>query len=240
MYFCPSPRQCKSLGWSHRAICKTWALYCSRRDALGSFPFEDWHRPLLDRQNQISEEPYKKYLTEDLEVLESGQERNWWPTEISGWCGGQSDGAKQIDFIQRLSYQQGFALETQLLPPERPVVVEDCTIAGIQRESQCNLLDINSWEEYYKLRNIPLKSPVALLLTFPLTIYHALLKYGAVPITVARMLSRQIRIHVVGIEKELNFLDIFKELAFLLPEDLKVSSFVCEKSRIQITSRSII
>jgi hypothetical protein len=50
------------------------------------------------------------------------------------------------------------------------------------------------------------------------------LKHGAVPITVAKMLNRQLRIHVVGIEKELNFLDLFKELAFLLPEDLKVST----------------
>jgi hypothetical protein len=86
-------------------------------------------------------------------------------------------------------------------------------------------LDLNSWEEYYKVRDIPLESPVALLLTFHLTIYYALLKYGAVPITVARMLSRPIRIHVVGIEKELNFLDMFKELAFLLPRDLPVSEF---------------
>jgi hypothetical protein len=39
------------------------------------------------------------------------------------------------------------------------------------------------------------------------------------------MLSRPIRIHVVGIEKELNFLDMFKELAFLLPRDLPVSEF---------------
>lgn len=224
MYFCPIPRLCKTGVWSHQALCKTWALYCSRRDELGSFPFEEWHLSLLDRQNQISEEPYKNYLMHDLGVLKHDQKPNWWSTEISGWCGGLSDSAKRIDFIKRISYQEGFALDNSLLPPERPVTIEDCTSAGISREPQCNLLKLNSWEEYYNLRGVPLRSPVALLLTFPLTIHHAILKHGAVPITVAKMLNRQLRIHVVGIEKELNFLDLFKELAFLLPEDLKVST----------------
>lgn len=223
MYFCESPRPCPELGWSHQAICKTWAVYTKRRDELGSFPFDGWHIPLLERRNQISEEPYKSYLMNNLGVLKSDDDVTWWATEINGWCGGGSDSAKKIDVIRRLSYQAGFALDPHLLPPERPVSSEDSIAAGISRESQCNLLDLNSWEDYYKLRGVPLDSPVALLLTFPLTIHYAFLKHGAVPITVANMLRRPVRVHVVGIEKELNFLDLFKELAFLLPDDLSVS-----------------
>ena len=228
MYFCASPRDCAQVGWSHQSICKTWSQYTHRREELGSFSF-DWHLPLLTRENQISEEPYKHFLTNDLGVLQTTVPSNWWSTETSGWSGGQSISARKIDFMHRLSYAQGFAMDNHLLPPERPVTDDDVSRAGITHESQCNLLDLNSWEEYYKVRDIPLKSPVALLLTFPLTIHYALLKYGAVPITVARMLGRQIRIHVVGIEKELNFLDMFKELAFLLPQDLPVSADILRK-----------
>ncbi len=223
MYFCPIPRSCRKIGWSHQVLCKTWALYCSRRHELSSFPFEEWHLPLLERENQLSEEPYKNYLMHDLGVLHDDKEANWWSTEISGWCGGHSDSAKKVDFMKRMSYEDGFALESILLPPERHVTKEDCKVANVSRESHCNLLNLNSWQEYYKLRRIPLQSPAALLLTFPLTMHYALLKHGAVPITVAKMLNRQLRIHVVGIEKELNFIDLFKELAFLLPEDMKVS-----------------
>ena len=222
-YFCASPSSCKDLGWSHKAICCTWAIYTSHRDELSTFPFAGWQTKLLDRKNQISEDPYRNYLTNDLGVLKDDEESTWWTTEISGWCGGRSDSAKKVDAIKRLSYEKGFSLDANLLPPEHPVTIEDSERANIGYDHQCSLLEINSWEEYYKLRRIPLESPAALLLTFPLTMYYALLKHGAVPITVAKMLRRQLRIHVVGVEKELNFLDLFKELGFLLPSDLNVS-----------------
>ena len=79
-----------------------------------------------------------------------------------------------------------------------------------------------SWEDYYALRGIPLSSPVALLCTFPLTIYHAIERYGAVPITVSKILKRPMRMHVIGVEKEINFLDLFKEVGYLLPKELQV------------------
>ena len=49
-----------------------------------------------------------------------------------------------------------------------------------------------------------------------------LLHYGIIPVIAAKMEQRPLKIHVVGVEKELNFLDMFKEFAFLLPHDLKV------------------
>lgn len=36
------------------------------------------------------------------------------------------------------------------------------------------------------------------------------------------MLNRSLRIHVVGIEKEMNFIDLFKEIGYLLPQTLTV------------------
>jgi len=81
---------------------------------------------------------------------------------------------------------------------------------------------LTSWEHYYRLRSLPPSSPVGLLATFPLTIYHAIQHYGTVPLVVAQMLERPLRIHVVGIEKELNFVDLFKEVGYLLPENVAV------------------
>jgi len=161
-------------------------------------------------------------LCNSLCVLGDGIPRNWWSTEVDGWSGGESSAAMKIDLDRRFSYLDGFALETHLLPPERPVTTDDVEKSQQTYDPVSNILAFNSWEEYYALREIPLESPVALLLTFPLTVYYALLKHGCVPITVAKMLHRQLRVHLIGIEKELNFIDLFKEVGFLLPLDLKV------------------
>ena len=219
MYFCKSPKVCKQVGWSHQCICPTWKIYTKRRKELGKFSFE-WHTDLITRENQLSEEPYKEYLMK-IGVLADDTLPNWWTTEVSGWSGGQSEGAKSVA-LDRLDYHKGFALESDMIPPERPITSEDVASAGIGYSTDCKLVDLNSWDDYYKLRGIPLESPVALLMTFPLSIYYALLKYGSVPITVANMLNRSLRIHVVGIEKEMNFIDLFKEIGYLLPQSLNV------------------
>lgn len=185
---------------------------------------------MISRECQISDEPYRNFLSTYFGVLDDNTDNvNWWNTEGDGWSGGGSQSAKNINITKRLSYQEGFALdESSFIPPERPVTKEDCiraNISSVPLECNLNMLNLNSWEDYYTLRQISMESPVALLLTFPLTIYYALMKFGEVPITVATMLNRPLRIHVVGVEKELNFLDMFKEVAFLLPEGLEVSQY---------------
>jgi hypothetical protein len=225
VYFCPKPRDCLDVGWSHRCLCKTWKMYTNRRVLLDSFPFDQWHLELLSRENQLSDAIYRDFLCNKLFVLGEGIPRNWWSTEVDGWSGGESFAAQKIDLESRFSYMDGFALEAHLLPIERPVTMDDVEKSQLKYDPDCSIIALNSWEEYYKFREIPLSSPVALLLTYPLTVYYALLKYGSVPITVAKMLHRQLRVHLVGIEKELNFIDIFKEVGFLLPIDLQVSAF---------------
>ena len=187
----------------------------------------------MDRQCQLSDKPYESYLINCLGVLPDNNcedasstdytSASWWRTEESGWKGGTSESAKQVGMFNRLSYKDGFALsDDALLPPERSITNDDCVDKDIHRDSQTNFVELNSWGDYYKLRNIPLESPVALLCTFPLTLYYAVQQYGKVPVTVANMLKRPMRIHVVGIEKELNFLDLFKEFGYLLPADFEV------------------
>ena len=208
--------------WSHRCICKTWGIYTRRRKELSVFPFQ-WHTVLITEACYISEEPYKEFLSKlGVFASEFTSRHSWWSTETDGWSGGSSSSAKSVNFTTRLSYQHGFSLDTHLIPPERRPTDQRCALSNISRD-ECNLLQLKSWEDYYNLRDIPLSSPVALLCTFPLSVYYAIQKFGSVPVTVARMLKRPIRIHLVGIEKELNFIDLFKEVGYLLPEDLQVS-----------------
>jgi len=217
-YFCSAPRGCRQLGWSHDCICATWKLYTDRRDVLSTFPFGDWHKQLLGRDCQISDHPYRKFLHENVGI-DLGK-ASWWRTEGDGWAGGNSFSAKTVEIRTRLSFQDGFN-PIREIPPERRVTDTEINKFELPRNS-CGLLTLPSWKEYYELRGIPLSSPCALLLSFPLTIYHAIVEYGEVPVMVARILKRVIRVHVVGIEKELNFIDLFKEIGLLLPEDTKV------------------
>lgn len=225
-YFCVSPRTCQSDGWSHECQCSSWKLYAlDHRKQLSTFDGfgkDSWPTRLVERAFQISEEPYEAFLSElgiDANTM------SWWRTEMGGWSGGESSSASTVDATLRRSYMQGFA-PIRDIPPECRITKEDLDRSGLGRRNELGLLILSSWKEYYKLRNIPESSPMALLATFPMTIYYAIERYGSVPVTVARMMNRPLRIHVVGAEKEMNFLDLFKEVGFLLPEDLKVSKYV--------------
>lgn len=73
---------------------------------------------------------------------------------------------------------------------------------------------LSSWFDYYEWRCIPLHSPVALLLHWPLTIYRAAHIACAWSSTVE---TRKLCIHYLGPEKELLQLAAFGELLALFP-----------------------
>lgn len=214
-YFCQPPQSCRTKCWSHDCVCATWKVYTGRASTLKDFPFDEWHLQLLTRENELSEEPYRLFLEQHMGPQ---YESSWWRTETDGWAGGQSASAKLVDPSIRRSYKDGFAPVLSIPPQERPSG-HDTTGFPV---TEIGFLKISTWKDYYQLRNIPLSSPVALLLTFPLTLYHAIATFGHVPVTVARMLKRPLRLHLVGVEKELNFLDLFQEFGYLIPLDLEV------------------
>ncbi|XP_050129777.1 uncharacterized protein LOC126606427 isoform X3 [Malus sylvestris] len=74
---------------------------------------------------------------------------------------------------------------------------------------------LTSWKEYYEWRSIPLHSPVALLLHWPLTIYYATQVAGLGSWTSG--ISEKLYIHYLGPEKELLQLSLFSELHALFP-----------------------
>lgn len=70
---------------------------------------------------------------------------------------------------------------------------------------------INSWGEYYAHRGITDTSPVAIILSFPLTLYYVL--------TRLKLCFRGTAIvHLIGVEKELDQLLGYQELHRLLPD----------------------
>lgn len=219
VYFCDAPRKCKELAWSHQCLCSTWKLYVDHRDDLSSFPyFTGWQTPLLQKDCFTNENTYEAYLKK-LGVIASQEDtptkRNWWTTELHGWAGGASSSAKDVDIFHRVSFADGFALDNiGWIPKERQVTTDDRV-----KFDEHGLPILNSWQDWYQLRQISPASPVALLATFPLTLYYAIQHYGSVPLTVAKILERPLRVHVVGIEKELNFIDLFREVGQLLPEE---------------------
>jgi hypothetical protein len=231
-----SQKDCRTDGWSHLCLCSTWKRYTDRRIELSTFAFfeDDWQSKLVQREFQVSEKPYEDWLKSRGFLGDNGDRSNndcsasssWWVTETHGWAGGRSDSARQVDARSRKSYSIGFApLSVSHIPPQRRVTDQDWERAGLATPTSINevgLRKLSSWEQYYRLRDIPSSSPVALLCTFPLTVYYAIVQYGAVPITVAKIMKRPLKIHVVGAEKELHLLDLFQEVAFLLPVELRV------------------
>ncbi|KAJ8424817.1 hypothetical protein Cgig2_013012 [Carnegiea gigantea] len=75
---------------------------------------------------------------------------------------------------------------------------------------------LSCWKEYYEWRSIPLDSPAAVVLQWPLTIYYAL----QLNATKGRndQGNKVINIHYLGPDKELNQLASFGELLALLPQ----------------------
>jgi hypothetical protein len=74
---------------------------------------------------------------------------------------------------------------------------------------------VSTWTDYYKLRNIPFTSPVALLLHYPLTVYYILSNILSKRISVNP--GSKITIHYLGPHRELAQLPLFKEILCILP-----------------------
>ncbi|KAH7690798.1 HIT/MYND zinc finger-like protein [Dioscorea alata] len=74
---------------------------------------------------------------------------------------------------------------------------------------------LSSWKDYYQWRCLPLDSPVAILLHWPLTIYHCFRLTSAQTLTSG--VRDKLHIHYLGPDKELYQLAVFGELKALFP-----------------------
>ncbi|TFY74497.1 hypothetical protein EWM64_g9515 [Hericium alpestre] len=77
---------------------------------------------------------------------------------------------------------------------------------------------IKDWKSWYEWRGLPLESPAALLMDFPLTAYYLLNDVLKLVDQSEGSGKRRLLVHYIGAEVELNFLPLFSELALLLPD----------------------
>ncbi|XP_068668334.1 uncharacterized protein [Aristolochia californica] len=78
-----------------------------------------------------------------------------------------------------------------------------------------NPILLSGWSEYYNLRSLPLSSPVAAILSHPLTLYYILtaLSIGSKNLLLK---GREVVLHYIGPECELDWMPAFTEIEHLL------------------------
>lgn len=83
---------------------------------------------------------------------------------------------------------------------------------------------LTSWTEYYHARGLSAESRAAILLTFPLTLYHfiEIENQARLQDEAGCYSSDCITVHYLGPERELDMLPLFKETANLLGGDKKL------------------
>ncbi|XP_069775886.1 zinc finger MYND domain-containing protein 15-like isoform X2 [Narcine bancroftii] len=75
-----------------------------------------------------------------------------------------------------------------------------------------------TWKSYYKWRGLSLDSPVAVLLTYSLTIYHIITRLVPQHFPELNILNKQsLKIHILEAKKQFDLRLVFWELAVLLP-----------------------
>ena len=86
--------------------------------------------------------------------------------------------------------------------------------AALALHAPCAAPRLSSWGEWYAWRQLPPDSPLALLLSWPLTVWSVLDRLGlALPASP----PRRVVVHYLGPEKEVMMLPLWAELARLLP-----------------------
>ncbi|KAH7883767.1 hypothetical protein F5I97DRAFT_1930004 [Phlebopus sp. FC_14] len=121
---------------------------------------------------------------------------------------------------QHLDENAGWKLEDRLIPKLHFKNNSEPVIA-----SSVNVVD---WKSWYEWRGLPMESPAALLMHYPLSTYHLLLHVLHVthPARNSPAGRQTLNVHYLGPEAELNMLPIFSELALLLPyTDIKLTFF---------------
>jgi hypothetical protein len=96
-------------------------------------------------------------------------------------------------------------------------------IAGLTPETQPKPLGdriLQSWPEYYEWRGLPADSIAAMLLHYPLSLYRAVT-------SCPRLLGlKRLVIEIVGVERQLEMIPLFAELAYLLSnEEIVITMF---------------
>ncbi|KAK9268115.1 hypothetical protein L1049_010555 [Liquidambar formosana] len=91
----------------------------------------------------------------------------------------------------------------------------DSPFHNLLRDGLSSPILLSGWSEYYNLRSLPLSSPVADILSHPLTVYYIL---TALSISSKNLLlqGKEVILHYIGPEGELDWMPAFAEIGHLL------------------------
>ncbi|KAJ7440285.1 hypothetical protein B0H11DRAFT_1827949 [Mycena galericulata] len=195
---------CQKRDWkaSHQHLCKVYQTLPDRgpqmRAIAQQFP---WARIQTDGTFSF------QILQASRNLLGSGAEFGWWTERPC--CAPDAGYLPGFLLLERQHLRERAGWK--LLDPETPWL--DFSFGG--KPPKTGSFEQN-WASYYNWRGLPIKSPAALLLHWPMTVYRLLTIAGVVP-QPASETRRQLTVHMLGVEKEVDFLPIFGELALLLP-----------------------
>ncbi|KAJ6313330.1 hypothetical protein OIU76_011100 [Salix suchowensis] len=178
----------------HKEECERLEQQMKRADVLNDFPFT------FSQEATATSQVCEKQGSRCSFLSKRGiHQVGMWMHECC--CTHSKESSSSLASFDSLrSKDDGWNLSGDLCPCQDP----------ISPISEC----VSSWLDYYEWRCIPLHSPVALLLHWPLTIYHAAHIAGVWSSTVE---TRKLCVHYLGPEKELLQLAAFGELLALFP-----------------------
>nr|ACG42168.1 MYND finger family protein [Zea mays] len=169
----------------HKEECERFAEQMRHIDALSQFPFTFLEPPALNHEFPSA----RCLFLQSIKLHQKGL----WKSECI--CG------RDVAPLKGLSVEAEWNLQSSLCPCAEPKNPVSSALA--------------SWEAYYQWRSLPLHSPVAVLLHWPLTLYHC--------VQLSRTQTPRydgqdtLCIHYLGPEKELLQLAAFGELRALFP-----------------------
>ncbi|MCO5609569.1 hypothetical protein L7F22_063799 [Adiantum nelumboides] len=127
--------------------------------------------------------------------------------ELKGFKVSLLDGA--VLQMARNEIEGAWGLESGMYPPDAPLL--DHTGVG----EITSMILLSGWAEYYNLRGLPMLSPVATLLSFPFSLYHIVTALNVATKT-SLALGKEVVVHYLGPEGELDWIPAFAELGYLL------------------------
>ena len=155
---------------------------------------------------------FARYISRDVRVHLPAPEPAWLTTAMDHRCD-----MTYSELLESMGAREGAYLllcgEVGAPSPHR-ALVEPITGGAAAPKSEAS--EVSSWAEYYAARELSPDTPLPLLLTFPLTLYHLLMDHPA-RAAKATTGDEPLRVHVLGPEKEAFLLPLFGELSALLP-----------------------
>ncbi|KAL4228307.1 Zinc finger MYND domain-containing protein 15 [Mactra antiquata] len=178
---------------SHKLWCTRMAMYMSNIDKLKDLPFTFTNETTL---STFTETRYIEFLKSHGIYNQGG-----WRTEITQ--------QQSVTFGELTDYNDD---DDIIVLPVESCILDDPIISVTDLQY--------SWMSYYNCRGFRMDSPIAILMQWPLTLFY-IIKHclpNDYPNWSENFDGKNLLVDIVGVEKEVDILPVFKELGYLLPD----------------------